>query len=96
MAHFMIEKPLYNLKRGVQLELPLDNPNQNIINFPIKPGMPFYEWYKSKKKDAGMKLASKDDLAGFLSRFFSQKQIQEMSEQEIEDKLQELIEQGVI
>ena len=43
-----------------------------------------------------MEIASKKDLAGFLTNFFSEKQIEEMSEQEFEKALQELIDQGVI
>ena len=58
--------------------------------------MPIYDWYKSKKEEKGgiMEIASKKDLAGFLTNFFSEKQIEEMSEKEFEKALQELIDQG--
>ena len=78
-----------------QLELPLDNPNDNILNFPIKPEMPIYNWFKSEVKK-GKKFASKDDLAGYLSKYYSQKQLDKMSEAEILEKINELVEQGAL
>ena len=78
-----------------QLELPLDNPNDNILNFPIKPNMPIYNWFKSEIKK-GKKFASKDDLAGYLSKYYSQKQIEKMSEEEVLQKINDLVEQGAL
>ena len=76
-----------------QLELPLDNPNDNILNFPIKPNMPIYNWFKSEVKK-GKKFASKDDLAGYLSKYYSQKQIEKMSEEEVLQKINDLVEKS--
>ena len=83
--------------RPVQLELPLDNPNEkeNVIPFPYKPGSPILEWWKASK-DKVTQVASIDDLAPFLSQFYSQKQLLEMSETEIEKALQDLLDKGVL
>ena len=96
-------KKRIRMAKGTQLELPLEfaedkpKPSATILQFEIKPGMPIYDWYKSKKEEKGiMEIASKKDLAGFLTNFFSEKQIEEMSEKEFEKSLQELIDQGVI
>ena len=94
-------KKRIRMAKGTQLELTLEfsepKPSATILQFEIKPGMPIYDWYKSKKEEKGiMEIASKKDLAGFLTNFFSEKQIEEMSEKEFEKALQELIDQGVI
>tara|TARA_R110002012_G_scaffold162120_1_gene324418 strand:- start:43 stop:384 length:342 start_codon:yes stop_codon:yes gene_type:complete len=84
-------------RKPVQLELPLDNPNEdkNVIPFPYKPGSPILEWWKASK-DKVTQVASIDDLAPFLSQFYSQKQLLEMSETEIEKALQDLLDKGVL
>ena len=82
-------------RKPVQLELPLDNPNDNVIPFPYKPGSPILEWWKASK-DKVTQVASIDDLAPFLSQYYSQKQLLEMSETEIEKALQDLLDKGVL
>ena len=82
-----------NSKEG--LEILKNNPNDNILNFPIKPNMPIYNWFKSEVKK-GKKFASKDDLAGYLSKYYSQKQIEKMSEEEVLQKINDLVEQGAL
>ena len=47
-----IKDPTYDIyKKGgpVQLELPLEDPNNNIVPFTPKPGSPILEWYKATK-----------------------------------------------
>ena len=56
--------------------------------------MPIYNWFKSSKK--GKKFASKDDLAGYLSKYYSQKQLEKMSEEEVLQKINDLVEQGAL
>ena len=96
----MIDKGLYGYKNkfskggGVQLELPLDNPNDNIINLTdyLKPSSPIFDWYKGKlEKGENIKMASIDDIAPYLSKFYSEKQLDGMSEKEMLEKLEELI-----
>ena len=55
---FSVYKKGGSVDKPEQLELPLDNPNDNILNFPIKPNMPIYNWFKSEVKK-GKKFASK-------------------------------------
>ena len=92
---FLVYKKGGSVDKPEQLELPLDNPNDNILNFPIKPNMPIYNWFKSEVKK-GKKFASKDDLAGYLSKYYSQKQIEKMSEEEVLQKINDLVEQGAL
>ena len=47
---FSVYKKGGSVDKPEQLELPLDNPNDNILNFPIKPNMPIYNWFKSEVK----------------------------------------------
>lgn len=69
----------------------------NVIPMPIKPGSPILEWWKSNKdKFVNKQIASVDDLAGYLTNFYSEKQLMNMSEQEIEQILQDLLEKGQI
>ena len=85
-------------KKGgpVQLELPLEQkPSAEIINLLdyLKPNSPIFEWWKSKADNGeNIKMASVDDIAPYLSKFFSAKQLEAMTEKEMLDKLQELIE----
>ena len=85
-------------KKGgpVQLELPLEQkPSAEIINLLdyLKPNSPIFEWWKSKVDNGeNIKMASVDDIAPYLSKFFSAKQLEAMTEKEMLDKLQELIE----
>ena len=71
-----------------------EKPN-NVINFPIKPGMPLYDWYKSNKKEF-KQVASIDDIGPFLTKFVSEKQLRKMSEGEVESLLQDLLEKGLL
>jgi len=81
-------------KRAEQLELPLGD---NIIPFPYKPNSPILEWWqKSKGKIKNKQIVSIDDLAPYLSNFFSQKQLSSMTEEEMQIRLQQLLEQGLI
>jgi len=86
----------YNRGGPVQLEFDFEeNPGAEIIDFNqyVKPGMPIYEWWRSKAKTKeNIKLASVDDIAPYLSEFFSQKQLNEMTEPEMLKKLEELLE----
>jgi len=98
-----IEKPEKDLKefkqllvKRPQLELPFEKPETaDIIEFKPKPGSPILEWWKTHK-DETKNLASVDDIAPFLSQFYSEKQLLEMNETEIESVLQDLLEKGVL
>ena len=85
------------LAKQTQLELPFEKPKPSaeIIQFKPKPGSPILEWWKTHK-DETKNLASVDDIAPFLSQFYSEKQLLEMSETEIESVLQDLLEKGVL
>ena len=93
-----IKDPTYDVyKKGgpVQLELPLDNPNDNIINFPIKPDTPIFNWYKANKKEF-KKVASIDDIGPFLTKFVSEKELRKMNESEVESLLPDLLDRGLL
>ena len=53
-------KKRIRMAKGTQLELPLEfaedkpKPSATILQFEIKPGMPIYDWYKSKKEEKGI------------------------------------------
>ena len=66
-----------------QLELPLDNPNSNIINFPIKPGTEA-DW---------MKTANRGELLDLLMKYggFGEKFLKDLSD----DELKELIDYSI-
>ncbi|MDA1338252.1 MAG: hypothetical protein O2871_02720 [bacterium] len=101
-------KPIKKLKEGgpVQLEFDFDKPkpkpkpSNNILNFPIPSGSPIDLWFKKTNKEftieSKKELASVDDVAPYLSKFYSERQIKAMSEAEMLEKLQELIDKGVI
>ena len=63
------------LKKGgkPEEEKPKPKPQSNVIPFPIKPGMPLYEWWKTNK-DKTMYVASVEELGPFLTKFYSEKQ----------------------
>ena len=84
-------------KKPTQLELPFSKPKPTaeIIEFKPKPGSPILEWWKANK-DKTMNLASVEDLGPFLSKFYSEKQLLEMDDDEIEILLQDLLEKGVL
>lgn len=87
-----IEKQIYPKDQSEQKPKP-----SNIINFPIKPGTPLDTWWKTnKKKISNKEIVSVEDLAPYLTNFISEKQLMQMSEQEIEAVLQELLEKGVL
>jgi len=83
-------------RKPIQLELPLEEPDTaTIINFPLKPGSPILDWYKTSK-DKFKQVVSVDDLAPFLSQFYSQKELLNMTELEVEHALQDLLDKGVL
>ena len=98
-----IEKPEKDLKefkqllaKRTQLELPFEKPETaDIIEFKPKPGSPILEWWKTHK-DEVINLASVDDIAPFLSQFYSEKQLLEMDEKELENALQDLLDRGIL
>ncbi|MBL6758860.1 MAG: hypothetical protein ISQ17_03825 [Pelagibacteraceae bacterium] len=71
--------------KPVQLELPLDNPNEkeNVIPFPYKPGSPILDWYKTNK-DKFQRVASVEELGPFLTQFYSEKELLNMNDKAIE------------
>ena len=79
---------------------PIKPKPNNILNFPIPSGSPIDLWWlktnKEFTKESKKELASIDDLAPYLSKFYSEKQINAMSEAEMLEKLQDLIDKGVI
>ncbi len=93
-----IKDPTYDIyKKGgpVQLELPLEDPNNNIVPFTPKPGSPILEWYKANKdKITNKEVKLIDDLGPFLSKYYSEKQLRNMDEKTIEGLLQELLDAG--
>ena len=95
------EKELKEIKqllaKQTQLVLPFEKPKPSaeIIQFKPKPGSPILEWWKTHKDETN-NLASVDDIAPFLSQFYSEKQLLEMNETEIESVLQDLLEKGVL
>ena len=76
-------------------EKPKPKPQSNVIPFPIKPGMPLYEWWKTNK-DKTMYVASVEDLGPFLTKFYSEKQLLDMDDNQIETILQDLLEKGLL
>ena len=59
----------------------------NIINFPVKPGTPMDEWYKTAKKSDYLEL-----LVGMAG--FKEDALKDLSESELKDLLQYTIETG--
>ena len=90
----VIKDPTFTVyRKGGPVE---DKPKpSNIINFPIKPGMPLYDWYKSNK-DSFKQVASIDDIGPFLTKYYSEKQLRGMSEKEVESLLQDLLDRGLL
>ena len=84
-------------RKPVQLELPLDNPNEdkNVIPFPYKPGSPILDWYKTNK-DKFQRVASVEELGPFLTQFYSEKELLNMNDKAIELLLQDLLDKGVL
>jgi len=76
-------------------EKPKPKPQSNVIPFPIKPGMPLYEWWKTNK-DKTMYVASVEELGPFLTKFYSEKQLLDMDDNQIETILQDLLEKGLL
>ena len=73
-----ISYPVRNkLSKGGKPEEEKPKPQSNVIPFPIKPGMPLYEWWKTNK-DKTMYVASVEELGPFLTKFYSEKQILDM------------------
>jgi len=84
-----IEKKLYP---------PEDKPNpNNVVPFPVPEDSPLSNWYKANKgKFKNKQIASIDDLAPYLTNFISEEKLLQMSEQEIEILLQDLLDRGLI
>ena len=89
-----IKDPTFNIyRKGGSVE---DKPKpNNVLNFSIKPNMPLYDWYKSNKKEF-KQVASIDDIGPFLTKFVSEKQLRKMSESEVENLLQDLLDRGLL
>ena len=64
-------------------QLKMKKNKTTLLTFPIKPGMPLYDWYKSNKKEF-KQVASIDDMVLSCSKFVSEKQLRKMSEGEVE------------
>ena len=90
-------KRIIKLSKGGKPEeqKPKPKPQSNVIQFPIKPGMPLYEWWKTNK-DKTMYVASAEELGPFLTKFYSEKQILDMDDNQIETILQDLLEKGLL
>ena len=84
-----IEKKLYP---------PEDKPKpNNVVPFPVPEDSPLSNWYKANKgKFKNKQIASIDDLAPYLTNFISEEKLLQMSEQEIEIMLQDLLDKGII
>jgi len=84
-----IEKKLYP---------PEDTPKpNNVVPFPVPEDSPLSNWYKANKgKFKNKQIASIDDLAPYLTNFISEEKLLQMSEQEIEILLQDLLDKGII
>ena len=85
-------KRIIKLKKG---GTPEEEKPTNVVPFPIKPGTPLDQWWKSNK-DKTINVASVDELGPFLTRFYSEKQLLQMDERQIESILQDLLEKGVL
>jgi len=84
-------------KKPEQLELPLENPNDNIILFPVPENSPINNWYKANvKKFKNKNFASADELGPYLTEFYSEKQLRNMTEKDLIKALDELLEAGVL
>lgn len=57
--------------------------------------MPLHDWYKSNK-DSFTKVASVDELGPFLTKYYSEKELRKMTDEEIESLLQDLLEKGLL
>jgi len=82
-------------KKGGKAAEEKPKPQSNVIPFPIKPGMPLYEWWKTNK-DKTMYVASVEELGPFLTKFYSEKQLLDMDDNQIETILQDLLEKGLL
>jgi hypothetical protein len=84
-----IEKKLYP---------PEDKPKpNNVVPFPVPEDSPLSNWHKANKgKYKNKKIASVEDLAPYLTNFYTEKQLMQMSEEEIKNILQELLNKGLI
>ena len=84
-----IEKKLYPPE-----DKPIPN---NVVPFPVPEDSPLSNWYKANKgKFKNKQIASIDDLAPYLTNFISEEKLLQMSEQEIEILLQDLLDRGLI
>ena len=93
ISYGTIKDPTFNIyKKGGPVE---DKPKPNVIEFPIKPGMPLHDWYKSNK-DSFTKVASVEELGPFLTKYYSEKELRKMTDEEIESLLQDLLEKGLL
>ena len=90
-------KEMLAKKKPEQLELPLDDPNDNVIEFPLKPGSPILQWYKANvERFKNPDFASADQLGPYLTQYYSEKQLSKMTEKDILKALDELLEAGVL
>ena len=107
----MIDKGLYGYPRSkftkggpVQLEFNFGEepkPTAEVIDLTdyLKPSSPIMQWWKAKnknKKSSRTEYVRVDDIAPYLSKFFSNKQLDAMSEEEMLIELQKLIETNQI
>ena len=79
----------------VEEDKPKPKPN-NVITFPVPANSPLGTWWLKTSKEKKKEIASVDDVAPYLSKYFSTKELEAMSEAEMLQKLQELIDKGVI
>ena len=79
----IIKDPTYTIysKGGVAK----NGQNNNVVPFPIKPGTPIDEWYKT---------ASRDDVLELLNRVYDLKFLKGLNEKELEDLLDYTIDTG--
>jgi hypothetical protein len=72
-------------------------PNNNVIQFPVPEDSPLNNWHKANRdKYKNKKIASVEDLAPYLTNFYSEKELLQMSEEEIKNILQDLLDKGLI
>ena len=74
-----------------------ENKPSNIIPFPVPEDSPLNNWHKANgDKYKNKKIASVEDLAPYLTNFYSEKELLQMSEEEIKNILQDLLDKGLI